>query len=155
MQILFTKNTGKPHSIKHIRDDGSETWMASDDFFIRHDLSHYAIETILQFKTAFYGMIQNGMDIRDFENKEKRKALLITAEAWYAENMANLFLMETKNGNFEDFNSISSQTLAEMNLPFPALLLNEDDLNTIRNYLQQLLFQWNQLPTGDTLRLNF
>ena len=129
--------------------------MASDDFFIRHDLSHYAIETILQFKTAFYGMIQNGMDIRDFENKEKRKALLITAEAWYAENMANLFLMETKNGNFEDFNSISSQTLAEMNLPFPALLLNEDDLNTIRNYLQQLLFQWNQLPTGDTLRLNF
>ena len=155
MQILFTKNTGKPHGIKHIRDDGSETWMASDDFFIRHDLSHYAIETILQFKTAFYGMIQNGMDIRDFENKEKRKALLITAEAWYAENMANLFLMETKNGNFEDFNSISSQTLAEMNLPFPALLLNDDDLNTIRNYLQQLLFQWNQLPTGDTLRLNF
>jgi hypothetical protein len=155
MQILLTKNIGKPHVIKHIRKDGSETWMASDDFFIKHDLSHFAIETILQFKSAFYGMVENGMDIKDFDNREKRNALLITAEAWYAENMANLFLMEIRDGYFEDFNAVSHRTFAEMNLPYPSLQLSSVELNSIRNYLRQLLAQWDKLPVGETLRLTF
>jgi hypothetical protein len=44
MQLRITKNTGKPHTILFERDDGSETWMPADDFFVLHDLSHYAIE---------------------------------------------------------------------------------------------------------------
>ncbi len=44
MLIQFTKNAGKPHILKYIRDNGTETWMPAEDFFIRHDLSHYVLE---------------------------------------------------------------------------------------------------------------
>jgi hypothetical protein len=75
MFIRITKNTGKPHIIRYIRDNGTETetWMHSDDFFVSHDLSHYAIEKQLNYKTAFNGMLNKGMDIKDFENSKKRR----------------------------------------------------------------------------------
>ena len=72
MVIQLTKNKAKPNIIKYIRDNGTETWMYSDDFFVRHDLSHFILESVLGYHTAFNGMINQGMDIRDFENKEKR-----------------------------------------------------------------------------------
>lgn len=88
MQIRITKHSNKPHILKYIRDNGTETWMYSDDFFVQHALSHYALESILGYRTAFHGMQNSGMDIRDFENREKRAAINITAEAMYAESMA-------------------------------------------------------------------
>jgi hypothetical protein len=155
MMIQFTKNTGKPHIIKYIRDNGTETWMPSDDFFVRHDLSHYAIEKILGYRTAFNGMLNNGMNIKDFENREKRAAMCITEEALYAENMANLFLVEIAQGGFDDFNTVQQQTFTSFNKQFPAITLTEEKINRIRIYLRQLLLQWNDLPAGSTLELEF
>ena len=106
MEMRITKNTAKAHVILYKRNNGTETWMPADDFFVRHDLSHYAIEKTLDYTTAFMGMLNAGMDIRDFENREKRKQLTITQEAWYAENMANLFLIEVSQGYFDNFNQV-------------------------------------------------
>src|SRR6478672_10525140 len=103
MLLRITKNKGKPHIILYRRDNGSETWMYADDYFVRHDLSHYCLEKLLGYGKAFMGMLNNGMDIKDFEDREKRKKLTVTSEAMYAENMANLFLMELTQGNFENF----------------------------------------------------
>ncbi len=50
MLMEITKNEGKPHIISYARDDGTITWMHSDDFFVRHDLSHYVIEKQLGYK---------------------------------------------------------------------------------------------------------
>jgi hypothetical protein len=66
MILRVTKHQGKPHIILYKRDDGTETWMHADDYFVRHDLSHYAIEKMLNYKTAFMGMLNQGMNIRDF-----------------------------------------------------------------------------------------
>src|ERR1041385_5764849 len=99
MMMQITKNIHKPHVVSYIRDDGSKTWMYADNFFVRHDLSHYAIEKILGYTTAFMGMLNNGMDIRDFENREKRKMITMTNEARNSEQIANLFLMEVAQGN--------------------------------------------------------
>jgi hypothetical protein len=44
-------------------------------------------------------MLNDGMDIKDFEDKEKRmRGLQVTDEACYAENMSNLFLTERTAG---------------------------------------------------------
>ena len=129
--------------------------MYSDDFFIRHDLSHYAIEKTLGYTTAFNGMLNNGMDIKDFENREKRMAMLITDEAFYAENMANLFLMEIAQGNLDDFNTIQQTAFESLQIQFPAITLPEGKINEIRSYLRTLLQQWNELPPGETLELSF
>ncbi len=91
MLLQLTKNNNKPHIIKYIRDNATTTWMYCDDFFVRHDLSHYAIEKTLGYTTAFNGMKNNGMDIKNFEHREKGKAMHNTDEAWYGENMANFF----------------------------------------------------------------
>ena len=155
MELQITKNTGKPHIILYKRNNGTETWIQADDFFVRHDLSHYAIEKTLQYSTAFMGMLNNGMDIRDFENREKRNKLTVTKEAWYAENMANLFLIEIAQGKFQDFNTISASAFANMALEKEPPNLAAESIDTIRNYLEELLNRWENLPVGQTMFLNF
>lgn len=153
MQIQITRNSGKPHSIVFRRADGSETWQPSDDFFIRHDLSHYAIEKILGYTTAFLGMIDKGMGVRDFEDREKRQLMNITAEAWYAENMANLFLMELTQGQLKDFNEVSRETFAQLQLAVPPPDLTNKEIDEIRMLLEQLLQQWNSLHANESIFL--
>lgn len=155
MLLLLTKNKDKLHVLKYIRDDGSVTWIMADDFFIRHDLSHYAIEKILGYTTAFNGMVNSGMDIRDFENKEKSKAIKVTAEAAYAENMANLFLMELAQGEVPDFNGLQKKTFMANNATFEQIELPVDKINAIRMLLKELTGKWNKLPFGETLELSF
>lgn len=156
MQLNITKNTGKPHILSYTRDDGSVTWMYSDDFFTRHDLSHYAIETIMEYRTAFYGMLNDGMDIGDFEDREKRLLIPMTDEARWAENMANLFLMETTQGTFPDFNEVQQNTgRSSFGDQYLLMTLSPDQIEGIRNRLRQLLAEWDALPVGETLTLTF
>jgi hypothetical protein len=155
MLMRLTKNTGKPHVIKYIRDNGTETWMYSDDFFVRHDLSHFAIESVMEYRMAFNGMLNGGMDVKDFEDREKRARLTITDEACYAENMSNLFLTEILQGEFEDFNAVQKQSFVAFNAPCQPITLSAEKITAIRNYLRQLLDQWNEMPFGETMELIF
>jgi hypothetical protein len=155
MLVRFTKNMNKRHTIKYVRDNGSETWMQADDFFVQHDLSHFALEKALGYKTAFNGMINNGMDIKDFEDREKRKAMKITAEAAYAENMANLFLGELSQGELEDSNKVQQGTLQAISKEMPPLELTDDKICETREYLRELVKRWNELAPGQTLELEF
>jgi hypothetical protein len=155
MIMRVTKYQGKPHIILYKRDDGSETWMHADDYFVRHDLSHYAIEKMMKYKTAFMGMLNQGMDIRDFENREKRSRLRITEEAWYAENMANLFLIEIAQGLFTDFNQTAQEAFQKMNLEIALPVLNKNEIADIRGYLGKLLAIWEALAPGNQITLEF
>ena len=154
MEVRITRREEKLHTIVFKRSDNTETWQASEDFFVRHDLSHFAVEKILGYKTAFLGMINQGMGANDFEDREKRKKLQITAEGWYAENMANLFLIEVVQGELEDFNAVSEAAFGEMELPFTPPVLTTREIVDIRVYLGQLLQQWNLLPVNETMILN-
>lgn len=155
MEMRITKNKDKPHIILYKRNDGSQTWMQSDNFFVMHDLSHYALEKTLGYTTAFMGMLNEGMDIKDFDDREKRRTIIVTNEGAYAENMANLFLMEIQQGNFENFNEISMQAFTTSWKNFPPPHLSNKEINATRNSLRKLLAQWEELPTGETLALTF
>lgn len=155
MEIRFTKNTAGQHSISYRRDDGSVTWMHASPYFVHHDLGHYAIETSLGYRTAFLGMINNGMQIRDFEDREKRLSMRVTDEGWYAESMANIFLMEITQGGVDNFNQVAAAAFAEMGLPIPPPQLAPDEIAKIRNKIQELLVQWQQLPEKGSLLLTF
>ncbi len=156
MLLKITKHTGKAHIISYQRNDGTETWMKADDFFVRHDLSHYAIEKTLGYTSAFMGMLNNGMGIRDFENRDKRLQMTVANEAWYAENMANLFLMEIGQGEeLDDFNVVSADAFNKMGKAFPAPVLSGFQIRSIRDCLRDLLHNWDQLPSGQTMQLTF
>ena len=153
MLLKITKNYGKPHIILYRRDDGSETWMYADDFFVRHDLSHYCLEKLLGYTSAFMGMLNQDMDVKDFEDREKRKQITLTKEALYAENMANLFLIEIAQGNFKNFNQVAKKSFESWNKEFPAPVLTDNQITDIREFLSGVLQSWKELPTGKTMEL--
>ena len=155
MKMHITKNQRKPHIILYRRDNGTATWMYADDFFVVHDLSHFGLEKTLGYKTAFMGMLNNGMEIKDFENREKPKQMAITAEAVYAENMANLFLMETTHSNLTDFNQVLRHAFKPMNKQLSAPVLSEKEISSVRNHLKQLITQWKELQAGETMELDY
>lgn len=155
MQLLITKYQDKKNVIKYIRNNGTETWMYSDDFFVLHDLSHFALEKTLGYTSAFMGMLNNGTAIQDFEDRDTRKKLTITKEALYAENMANLFLIETVQGNFTNLNEVIKQAHDAVTTNYPAPVLTDENITNIRTALRQLISNWRSLPAGKTLQLEY
>lgn len=153
MKIWFTKNNSQLFSIRYERDNGSSTWMKADSFFIRHDLSHYAIEKTLGYKTAFFGMINRGMEPKDFDDSVKRKLIPITSDACYAENMANLLLMEIVQEPLVDFNGTLKQAFNPIGTAHEAPVLQETELSAIRKLLRQLWWEWDLLPVGQSILL--
>ena len=103
MEISFTKRGDDQNIISCKRKDGSVTWMHSSRFFIMHDLIHYSVETVLNLKTAFYGMLAAGTDIKDFDVPRERRTILFSDEAIFAEQTVNLLGIEHTQGRIENF----------------------------------------------------
>jgi hypothetical protein len=52
------------------RADGTATWERKEEpnawFFVAHDLTHFAVETILGYRRGFYGLVAEGWALSDF-----------------------------------------------------------------------------------------
>ncbi len=155
MQLRISKYLEKPHTLLYRRDDGTETWMASEEFFVRHDLSHYAIEKTLGYRKAFLGMLNAGMDIKAFEDRNTRLQLEVSAEAGWAENMPNLFLMGTAQGEVNDFNAVLTESFVRIGAAAAPTYLSDEEIAAIRSLLKRLLADLAALPVGETLVLEF
>src|SRR5689334_21180493 len=68
--LRFKKIRGGATSLSATRADGSVTWQrataAHAAFYARHDLTHYAVETILEHRLGSYGLLAAGSDFTDF-----------------------------------------------------------------------------------------
>ena len=53
-------NQSKADVLHCIRDDGSETFSDLKEGMIHHELMHLAVEHILEYSDAFYGLIVKG-----------------------------------------------------------------------------------------------
>ena len=65
---------------------------------------HYAVETTLHFKNAFFGMLAGGISISDFELPKDQRPFAYSEEALVAESIVNLLSMERLLGPTENFN---------------------------------------------------
>ena len=159
MIIEFKKYRNKPSVLKCIRDDGSESWVSMYPGIEAHDLGHYAIETILDFEDAFYGMVARGTNITDFElprNKRPQEVLPqnLSTQALVTEHLVNLLLVKAQSNEDLDFLEMARSILAEKQLPFPKNLDHEHS-GTIWAEFQRLCQLWKTLPVGNTLSLCF
>ncbi|MEO7983725.1 MAG: hypothetical protein ABI688_06565 [Bacteroidota bacterium] len=154
MEICFTRNNNKQHIISCRRNNGTDTWMRSEPFFIVHDLCHYAVESVLSFKHAFYGMLAAGTDINDFELPKEERTFQLSDQAIAAEQIVNLLTIEYSQGRLENFlgtlNEIPGKQAA-----MAVSLLKADDLEEIRESFTMLMDQWQLLPDGKTMTLLF
>ncbi len=155
MKIIIKKKAGNKHTISYIREGFEDYWIEADDFLVLHDLCHYAIESTLQYKNAFWGLIAKGINPSVFENKETRDALDLANEAWYAEHLANLLLIEFTQGKFEDINAMLEQSLRQQNSRIPTIQFSNIVVEEIRALLHTLIENWRSVKEDDNLSLNF
>jgi len=159
LRIQITKRTDGGAVLKCIRDDGTETWQKqqgqSAAFFPLHDLTHYAVESELGVRDAFYGLIARGWSID--ETGARGVAAKLPVDAVFVENVVGTLDTERASGSrwsAEEFNESTARFAANGGRPAPRRL-TDDELARIRKRRAELFQQWRELPAGDTLELRF
>ena len=57
LTIEFKKTKDGRPSLACVRPDGTRTWARVHPFFPTHDLTHCAVESVLGFDQAFFGLV--------------------------------------------------------------------------------------------------
>lgn len=154
MEIHFKKGKDGQDAIRCIRADGSSTWARLYPSFIGHDLAHYAVETVLQLKQSFFGLVQSGWNITEFEDRHKTKEGL-PLEAVQTEFMVNLLQTELAQGEyFGDFNAMLRSSCESKGVT-PPPPISETQLLAIRESLHTNLIHWRRVKPGERLILVF
>lgn len=145
--IQFTKQLGGAVVIRCTRSDGSTSWQKQTKHaahFILHDLTHYAVETTLGYRQAFFGLIADGWNIEDTTGKGARGPLPL--EAIEAETIVGLFDSErayTTLWTEGEFNSCAPRSLSAA------------EIKRIRDIRDSLFQKWFALEPDQKLELTF
>ena len=159
LRIQITKRTDGGAVLKCIRADGSETWQKQQGhqaaFFPLHDLTHFAVETELGIRDAFYGLIASGWSIED--TSARGVASRLPPDAIFVENVVGTLDTERASGSrwtADEFNENTERFAANGGRPVPRKL-TDDELAQVRKRRAELFTQWRELPAGQTLVLTF
>jgi hypothetical protein len=141
------------------RADGTTTWQKrtgpTAEFFAVHDLTHYAVETTLGYRGAFYGLVASGWDLSDFGSPWRRGPLPI--EALAAEVIVGCF--DTQRAAHERLSASQCNTAAHsyfdaQGSPSP-VQISDEELDRVRSLLSDLVWRWHAAKPGDSLELLF
>jgi hypothetical protein len=145
--IHIKKKTDGSAALSCVRADGSVTWQRQDGaqgrFFPLHDLTHYAVETVLDLR-GFYSLVAAGWDLADFGNPWPRGPL--PSEAHIVEQVVGF--LDTERASGREWPASDLRLAA-------AYAISDDDLRQIREARRDLFSRWAALPAGDTLELRF
>jgi hypothetical protein len=157
--IRIKKGSDGRTALSCTRADGTTTWQqqhgAQASFFPRHDLTHYAVETILGQPRGFYGLVAAGWDLSDFGTPWPRGKL--PREANLSEMIVGFFDRERASGQMgsaEELNQHLAEFCAENDLPAPEIF-TEGDLARVRQKRGELFARWEAVPPGGALELGF
>ncbi len=159
MVIQLKKGVSKPSILTCIRDDQSTTWAKLHRGTASHDLAHYAVESIMGYTDAFYGILNQGYAIHDFElpkdkRPEKLKPANLHISAIQTEYIVNLLQTEFLNsGENSNFLQTLRAILTENDIDFPKNF-DDDRLFKIRQLFSELLLKWDSLSDGEHLELS-
>ncbi len=160
MLITLKKQFAKPSILTIVRNDGSVTWSKLHRGLETHDLAHFAVESTLNFSNAFYGIINEGYQISDFELPKNKRPFAVHPEnlhqdAIITEHIVNLLEVEFLNSGFNsNFIEELKDILTHNNLPFPRNL-NAETLKVIRNTYHDLYNKWLLLSDDEELKIEF
>lgn len=158
MKIVLKKRLQAPSIITIIRADGSRTWNKIHRGLETHDIAHYAVEKELGFKQAFYGIIEAGSTIQDFDAPRAQRSEVVlpnnlSPEAIQTEHIVNL--LETEWYQKSDPMTLLpmlKEILDAQQLPFPTALTTTA-LANIRITYHKLAQQWQELKAEEELEL--
>lgn len=154
MEIKFTKKPDGEHVISCTRKDGSISWQQSSNFFITHDLCHYAAETVMNWKHGFYGIVAAGTDITAFDVPKEQRSFQLTEEVILAEELVNLLVIEYSQGKMENLLQVLAAICDKDENDISAVITTEK-LEAIRTLFSSLIRQWHALEDYKTITLLF
>lgn len=158
LKLQFKKQKDHSAILTFFRTDGTSTYTKIRPGLEVHDLAHYVVETALDFKEAFYGLINQGYTVPDFERpREERPLALIPAnlpqESLQTEFIVNQLQIQLYNSGEQDqFLPTLAQAMTAKGLPMPANLTAEK-IAQMLDELQQLVEQWRLIKAGEVLHL--
>lgn len=138
---------GRP-GLTCIRVDGTRTWARLHPFFPTHDLAHCAVESVLGFDQAFFGLIAAGWDIDDFT--APGRAVQLPAQALLAERIVGHIERGLATNAAALADALATEAPAAETAP-----VTDAQLDTIRDLLADLIAAWRALSPGETLRVRF
>lgn len=165
LQIRLKRHADGATSLTATRRDGSTTWQrlegATAMVFPAHDLTHYAVETVLGFSHGFYGLLADGWEIRDFAAPWPRGE--IPAEAREVELIVGFFDSDRRQGDAwtaAEFAAhaelfVAAAAARGKAIPPRTRVLTDEDIARVRAARDPLLAQWYGLAAGETLELEF
>ena len=137
------------------RADGSVTWQRhppqNSRFFPLHDLTHYAVETTLGFRHAFYGLVADGWDLSDFGHPWPRGRL--PAEATVVEFLVGCLDLERMAGETQTAEEVNARGISQCGEAWRTI--TETQLVRSRGLAHELIDRWRNLPPDGTLDLDF
>ena len=157
--VRIKKGTDGRTSFICERADGTTTWQRQEGgqarFFPRHDLTHYAVETVLGHRQGFYGLVAAGWDLSDFGSPWPRGELPKVANL--SEMIVGFLDLERATGQMISAGEINDQLTryAEENGLTATDPLSEEDLSRVRKKRGELFAQWDAVRPGDALELEF
>lgn len=155
MVIQLKKGRDGPSTLACVRADGSRTWGREHPFFPLHDLTHCAVESVLGFDQAFFGLIAAGWDIDDFA--KPGASARMPPQALLAEHVVAMFDREgalPRLMTAAEFNEAIISSLAPADRArFKPVTAAE--LASVRALRQALDSRWRGLAPGTTLEVEF
>jgi hypothetical protein len=157
--IELTKQVSGDSVLKCFRADGSTTWQRNEGpralFFPLHDLTHYAVETVLGADDGFYGLIARGWEIAETTGETARGGAPDGTIA--IEHLVGVLDAERASGTtiaaaeVNSYSAAFAQQHGRTGLP----QLNADVLDRIRTEIARLHAIWRGVKVGETMRLSF
>ncbi len=152
MTIQLRKGRDGPSTLSCVRSDGTRTWSKVHPFFPVHDLTHCAVESVLGFTEAFFGLLASGWSLDDFGPR-----IPLPREARLAESIVGVFDLERAQPRpftAAQFNEMLGAALEGQRLE-PFRPLTETELAQVRDLRARLAGAWAALEFGATLEIPF
>ncbi len=158
LTVRLKKGRDGPHTLACTRADGSVTVQHNrHDVFPPHDLTHFAVESVLGFRRGFYGLVAEGWDLADFGTPWPRGPLPPDLDP--AEQIVGRLDLERATGERVDAHSLNEHVSqwhesSGVDAPRPRHV-TESDLAAIRQLRNRLIARWRELAPGDSMELEF
>jgi len=155
MQVRFTRGKDKKDVLAVTRDDGSHSWQHQQPGIPVHDLTHFAVESTLELKNAFFGLLAQGWDITRLTDRDVRS--ILPPEGLWTEFVVGL--VQTERLSPEPFSAAEFNRLLRTEAENSGLKyvreLTDDELTRIRATCMELYSKWRSLKPDETLSLSF
>lgn len=164
LTIRLTRHPDGGATLTCVRADGSRTWQrqrgANAAFFPRHDLTHYAVETVLGYRRGFYGLVAEGWNLGDFGSPWPRGPLPPDMDP--AELLVGLLDAERASPGADGagwtaayLTGQAAASVATAGIDAPPPVIDDAQLAAIRARMQELFARWDAVPDGGVLELAF